>query len=72
MPQRGAFGLAIMGGLGMLSVSLVLPIMGRILDNAQGVEAITKMSLLPGILIVLYGGLFFFMRGRKPVGAASH
>jgi hypothetical protein len=50
----------------------VLPIMGRILDNAQGVEAIMKMSMLPGILIVLYGGLFFFMRGRKPVGTAAH
>jgi MFS family permease len=72
MPQSGAFGLSIMGGLGMLSVSLVLPIMGRILDNAQGVEAIMKMSMLPGILIVLYGGLFFFMRGRKPVGTAAH
>jgi MFS family permease len=64
MPQSGAFGLSIMGGLGMLSVSLVLPIMGRILDNAQGAEAITKMSVLPAILIILYGGLFFVRRAR--------
>jgi MFS family permease len=65
LPQSGAFGLSIMGGLGMLSVSVVLPVMGRILDNAQGAEAITKMSLLPAVLVVLYGGLFFVMRAKR-------
>jgi fucose permease len=69
LPQSGAFGLSIMGGLGMLSVSVVLPIMGRILDNAQGAEAITKMSILPAILVVLYGALFFYMRARKKATA---
>jgi len=32
-PKTGALGLAIMGGAGMLSVSLVLPVMGRIYDS---------------------------------------
>lgn len=36
-PRTGALGLAIMGGAGMLSVSFVLPIMGRIYD--QGIAA---------------------------------
>jgi hypothetical protein len=36
--------------------------MGRILDNAVGTEAIRTMSILPAILIVLYGGLFFLRR----------
>jgi MFS family permease len=36
-PDTGALGLAIMGGVGMLSVSFVLPIMGRTLD--QGIAA---------------------------------
>jgi MFS family permease len=31
-PKTGAMGLAIMGGAGMLSVSIVLPVMGRIYD----------------------------------------
>ena len=31
-PKTGALGLAIMGGAGMLSVSIVLPVMGRIYD----------------------------------------
>ena len=65
MPESGAFGLSIMGGLGMLSVSVVLPIMGRILDNAEGSEALVRMSVLPAILIALYGALFFARRGKK-------
>jgi MFS family permease len=36
-PRTGALGLAIMGGAGMLSVSFVLPIMGRIYD--EGIAA---------------------------------
>jgi MFS family permease len=65
LPQSGAFGLSIMGGLGMLSVSVVLPIMGRIMDQAAGADAIRIMSILPAILIVLYGGLFFVRRRKK-------
>lgn len=63
IPQSGALGLSIMGGLGMLSVSIVLPIMGQILDDATGVDAIKLMAILPAILIVLFGGLYF-MRKR--------
>ncbi|MEE4163731.1 MAG: MFS transporter [Woeseiaceae bacterium] len=65
LPESGALGLSIMGGLGMLSVSFVLPIMGRILDSASGTDALRTMSILPAILIVLYGGLFFVMRSRR-------
>jgi MFS family permease len=36
-PDTGALGLAIMGGVGMLSVSFVLPVMGRVFD--QGIAA---------------------------------
>ena len=74
LPESGALGLSIMGGLGMLSVSVVLPVMGRMLDTASGAEALETMSLLPGILIVLYGGLFFVMRARgsEPAGSATH
>jgi len=41
-PKTGALGLAVMGGAGMLSVSIVLPIMGRIYD--QGIAS----RLTPG------------------------
>lgn len=69
-PESGAFGLSIMGGLGMLSVSVVLPIMGRMLDSAVGTEALRIMSILPAILIVLYGGLFFARRSKGAGPAA--
>ena len=64
LPQTGAFGLAIMGGLGQLSVAIVLPVMGRILDNTEGMEAIQTISGLPAILIVVYGALFFYRRSK--------
>ena len=65
LPQSGAFGLSIMGGLGMLSVSVVLPIMGRMLDTAMGTDAIRLMSILPAILIVFYGGLFLLRNTHR-------
>ena len=71
LPQSGAFGLSIMGGLGMVSVSVIMPIMGRVLDNAVGTEAIRTLSILPAILIVLYGGLFFVRRGRAKAATSG-
>lgn len=66
IPESGALGLSIMGGAGMLSVSIVLPIMGNILDNASANEALKIMSVLPAILIVLFIGLNIYMKKRKP------
>jgi MFS family permease len=62
IPESGAFGLSIMGGLGNLSVSIVLPVMGRFLDNSNGVQVIQTMSLLPAILFVFYGALYFYRK----------
>ena len=71
LPESGAFGLSIMGGLGMLSVSVVLPIMGRILDSSVGTDAIRTMSILPAILIIFYGGLFFIRRSKVKAAVQS-
>jgi len=71
LPQSGAFGLSIMGGLGAFSVSVIMPIMGRVLDNAVGTEAIRTVSILPGILIVLYGGLFFLRRSKAKAASSE-
>ena len=35
LPKTGALGLSLMGGAGMFSVSLILPVMGRWLDKAK-------------------------------------
>ncbi|MFT5165175.1 MAG: fucose permease [Saprospiraceae bacterium] len=66
IPESGALGLSVMGGLGMLSVSIILPIMGKMMDDSMsGQETIQVMSILPAILIVLFGGLYFYMKSRN-------
>ncbi|MFS4482340.1 MFS transporter [Hyunsoonleella sp. 2307UL5-6] len=65
LPETGALGLSIMGGAGMFSVSLVLPIMGNLMDNASASEALRTMSILPAILIVAFLGLHLYMKKRN-------
>ncbi len=66
IPQSGALGLSLMGGAGMLSVSLVLPIMGSYLDaDASGAETLRLMGLLPSILIVAFGVLVLTLRRKS-------
>lgn len=65
LPETGALGLSIMGGAGMFSVSLVLPIMGKLMDDANATEALRTMSILPAILIVAFFGLNIYMKKRK-------
>ncbi len=65
LPETGALGLSIMGGAGMLSVSVVLPVMGNLMDNANATEALRTMSILPAILIVAFIGLYIYMKKRK-------
>ncbi len=65
LPETGALGLSIMGGAGMFSVSLVLPIMGKLMDDANAAEALRTMSVLPAILIVAFIGLNIYMKKRN-------
>lgn len=65
LPETGALGLSIIGGAGMLSVSIVLPIMGKLMDNADASEALRTMSILPAILIVCFIGLNFYMKKKE-------
>ncbi|WP_298793188.1 MFS transporter [uncultured Allomuricauda sp.] len=65
LPQTGALGLSIMGGAGMLSVSVVLPFMGKLMDDASPMEALRTMSILPAILIAAFLGLYLYMKKRK-------
>ncbi|WP_034044585.1 MFS transporter [Wocania ichthyoenteri] len=65
LPETGALGLSIIGGAGMFSVSIVLPVMGRLMDDANATEALRTMSILPAILIVAFLGLNVYMKKRK-------
>lgn len=67
LPETGALGLSIMGGAGMFSVSLVLPIMGNLMDNSGMIEALRIMSILPAILILAFVGLNFYMNKKNMI-----
>jgi len=67
LPETGALGLSIMGGAGMFSVSLVLPIMGKLMDDANAAEALRTMSILPAILIIAFIGLNIYMKKRNNI-----
>ncbi|WP_242156708.1 MFS transporter [Aestuariivivens sediminis] len=71
LPETGALGLSIMGGAGMFSVSIILPIMGNMLDNASPDEVLRIMSILPAILIVAFLGLNIYMKKRNTVQVES-
>ena len=59
IPESGALGLSVMGGLGMFSVSIVLPIMGVFMDTgSQGSETLRYLAIMPAILIVAFSFLY--------------
>jgi len=64
IPESGAFGLSLMGGLGNLSVAIVLPLMGRYMDNSVGIEVIQRMSILPAVLFLCYLILQFYQKNK--------
>ncbi|MCL3779658.1 MFS transporter [Prolixibacteraceae bacterium JC049] len=68
IPESGALGMSVMGGLGMFSVSIVLPVMGVFMDTgSQGTETLRYMAILPAILAVLFIFLFVKYRSKKVV-----
>ncbi len=65
IPESGALGLSIMGGMGFLSVSIVLPVMGRFLDlSGSGAETLRYMAVLPAFLIIAFGILYLSYRKK--------
>ncbi|MDC0593171.1 MFS transporter [Flavobacteriaceae bacterium] len=66
IPESGALGLSLMGGAGMLSVSIVLPQMGKLMDkNISGSEALMIMAYIPAILIIAFTLLHFYVKAKK-------
>jgi fucose permease len=84
LPKTGPLGMSLMGGVGLLSTSLVLPVFGLVYENqltalaksaplsdiklAAGANTLLYVSFLPVILIVSFGLLY--LRRRKTVAAA--
>ncbi len=62
MPKTGAVGMAIMGGAGMLSVSIIIPIMGKVYDDQGAAIALRYTTALPAILVLVFGAIFLHYR----------
>jgi fucose permease len=81
LPETGALGLSLMGGAGMFSTSLILPIMGRWFDKAKdaaitgGIDAATADGMAGSatflkvavmpVILVLIFSLIYIVRRNK-------
>jgi MFS family permease len=63
-PRGGPLLLSIMGGGGMLSVGLVLPLMGAQMDKYDPGAALRMVAILGAILTVVFGGLWLSFKAR--------
>jgi MFS family permease len=78
-PRGGAVLLSLMGGTGLLSVAIVLPIMGARIDEAGPGAALRLTAVLGAIVTVIFIGVWLYFRsqgGYRAVaitdGASSH
>lgn len=66
IPESGALGLSVMGGVGNFSISIALPVIGIFMDTeATGSDTLRYMAVLPAILIVAFIFLNMYMRTKK-------
>jgi MFS family permease len=63
-PRGGALLISLMGGAGMLSTAIVLPIMGARIDRLGHGAALQFVAGLAAILVVIFGGLYLYFRSR--------
>ena len=63
-PRGGALLLGLMGGAGMLSVAVALPVMGARIDQFGPGAALRMISVLGVILAMIFGGMYFYFKTR--------
>src|SRR5688572_20306670 len=63
-PRGGAVLLSIMGGTGLLSVAIVLPIMGARMDAAGPGAGLRFSAVLGAIVTVIFIGVWLYFRSR--------
>src|SRR6185436_2451098 len=63
-PRGGPLLLAVMGGAGMLSVGLVLPIMGARMDQYGAGAALQMVAVLGAILTLVFAGVWLRFRAQ--------
>jgi len=88
LPKTGALGLSLMGGAGMFSVSLVLPVMGKWFDKAKDsavaagndvakAEAVAGTDTLMKVaimpaILLVIFTIIYFVRKNKPTQQLAH
>ncbi|MBL7864059.1 MAG: MFS transporter [Cyclobacteriaceae bacterium] len=65
LPKTGALGLSVMGGAGMVATSMVLPIMGKSIDQAGPQQTLTFMTIFPIILVFIFLLVNFIVRKQN-------
>jgi len=63
-PRGGALLISIMGGTGMLSVAVALPIMGARIDQYGPGAALQMVAVLGVILAVIFGAVYAWFKAR--------
>ena len=63
-PRGGALLLSLMGGTGLLSVAIVLPIMGARMDQYGPGAALQMVAALGAIVAVVFTGVWLYFRSR--------
>lgn len=67
IPKSGALGMSLLGGAGMVSVAMFLPVMGRIMEENNEQVALQSIGVLPIILIAGFTVLYVVYRNKKPI-----
>jgi MFS family permease len=66
-PRGGALTMSLMGGAGMASVALAVPLMGLSIDRYGPGTALQMMAALGAILVLVFLGFLIYFRGRVPL-----
>lgn len=70
-PRGGALAVNLMGGAGMLSIAVVLPIMGSTLDKAGAGAALKMVSGLSVVLLIVFTALYVYFQKKGGYKAES-
>ncbi len=71
IPHSGALGLSLLGGAGMVSVAMFLPVMGKIMEEHGEKAALQSVGALPIVLIVGFAVLYTIYKNKKPVSLSE-
>lgn len=70
VPESGALGLSIMGGAGMFSTAVALPIIGGLYEGLTGAVTLRYIAIMPLILVVAFSFIYVRYGKKKEMQAA--